>query len=314
MNLDYIRANFRSFKLATLDSWGDPLVKCVEALYRNYIQDSGDDALTSVVKDLPLEVYTVFDLYLGDETRADMHVVVFGGAPVAVAYRSQGDSSYDYDVIDADAYRQLGRELAARMLDQRLAKETATSGGSVRHLKNCGLTFAGLSRSAFVIQAPRDAFYTGSDLWKNHRAFYPQDDGSLVPVTAFVGFAQPKTAGYGRNPGEDDVRVEIEGQEVVVDGCRLVFELLPNQIDAQGLQEHFVHPGGWFVQDAFDHNRSAFVLTSVPKAWLSKTVMVQFDSLEELHRFRDKYPKKVLQEGGPFHFEGLGFEGKLTHF
>ena len=312
MNLNYIRANFRSFKLATLDGWGDPLAKCVEALYRNYIQDSGDDVLAAIVKDLPLEVYTVFDLYLGDDTRAEMHVVVFGGAPVAVAYRSQGDSSYDYDIIDADAYRQLGRELAARMLDQRLAKETATSGDSVRHLKESGLTFVGPSRSAFVIQAPRDAFYTGSDLWKNHRVFYPQDDGSLVPVTKFVGFAQPKTAGYRSNPGDDDVRVEIDGKEVVVDGCRLVFEMLPGQIDAKGLQEHFAHPGGWFLESAFDHNRSAFVLTSVPKSWLSKTVMVQFESLEELRRFRDTYPEEVFQEGGPFRFEGLGFDGVLT--
>lgn len=309
--LNYLRTNFERFSVAELEDGRH--VDCVRALYNRYLPslDWENQAFEDAIMKMPVEIRTVYKMYLGDDDRAEMRIVVFEGNPVGLVYRKPGeDQDYEEEIFDAEGLRKLGRELASCAAEIALSRVEEAPGDTLRHMKDGSLSFVTASCTAFVLESPASALYPECVLLQNHRAFYTRDDGTLVPVTAYLGSPHKNRIDSVRH----QVEVEIEGQETVVDGRRLVFELVPGTIDMQELKEAFTNPGGWYVEVVHNHHvPMAFISTSVPHSWFSGLVTVTFETAEERDRFMKQYPLKTAQAGGPFNFEKLGFKGQVQY-
>jgi hypothetical protein len=308
--LNYLRTNFERFPLAALED--SRHVDCVRALYRRYLPslDWENPALEDAIMKMPIEIRTVYKMYLGEDDRVEMRIVVFEGEPLGLVYRKPDeDQTYDEEIFDASGLRKLGRELATCAAEIALARVEEAPGDTLRHMRDSSLSFVTASCTAFVLQAPADALYPDCVLWKSHRAFYTRDDGTLIPVTTFLGSPHKGRTDEVRH----QVQVEIDGEESVVDGRRLVFELVSGTIDAHELKAAFTEPGGWFVEVAYTHAPTVFISTSVPHSWFSALATVKFESNAERDRFVEQHPVKTVQSGGPFRLEKLGFKGEVQY-
>lgn len=309
-SLNYLRTNFERFPIAELED--SRHVECIKALYSRYLPslDWESQALEDAIMKMPIEIRTVYKMYLGEGDRAEMRIVVLDGNPLGLVYRTPGeDQSYEEEIFDVDGLRKLGRELAACAAEIALARVEEAPGDTLRHMKDSSLSFVTASCTAFVLQAPADALYPDCVLWKSHRAFYTRDDGTLAAVSTFLGSPYKDLAEEVRH----QVRVEVDGQESVVDGRRLVFELVPGTIDVQELKAAFTQPGGWFVEVVYTHAPMVFISTSVPYSWFSALATVKFESDAERDRFIKQYPAKTIQSGAPFQLEKLGFKGEVQY-
>ena len=309
MNLQYIKNNYRTFRQAEFkDWWTGPLRDCLQALFFHILQqDWDDDAILTAAKDLPLKIFTGFDVYLGYRSQAELHAVEYNGVLVGVVYNNE--RGYHASVTSASSYGALAKDLARRLLELKLTEVTAVAEDDDAHLTESVLVYVDASYSAFYIPDPRQAFGSQA-LWKNHRAFYPQDDGQLTLVDRFVAFSR-QVLQIHTDPSANLVLVEIGGVAVEVDGRRLVFEVRPGEIDQPAVKEAFLSDREWMLDLVYEDRPFAHIRTTVERAWHSETITVEFASAEERDRFQQAYPQCEWQLGRPFVFEELGFKGRV---
>lgn len=310
MNLQYIRNNYRTFPQAEFkDWWTGPLRDCLQALFSHVIeQDWDDDTVLQVANDLPLKVFTGYDVYLDYRRQAGLHVVEYHNVLVAVVYSDQR-GAYEASITSASAYQALAKDLAVRLLERSLAGVAAVSDDDQTHLTEAMLQYVDEAHSAFYIPDPRQAL-GGELLWQSHQAFYPRDNGDLALVGRFAGFSH-KGPLLHTDPLFNKVHVEINGAVEEVDGRRLVFEVRPGQIDQAAVKEAFLSDREWMLDLVYDDRPFAHIATTVERAWHSETITVEFASMEECNRFQQAYPQGEWQLGKPFVLEELGFKGRV---
>lgn len=314
MNLQDIASNFLNFKRGPLEGRSSPLDQVLEALFADSICLDYDAEFCTLVDRSRVSVYTLFDLPHHSDEACEMHVLALDDKPIGLAYKFANKSDWRSYIIEAEAYKALARELAAAALELRLQNVTAGSLKSLGSLNNGYLHLLDKEETMFAVRSPK-ACYGFSGLPKTHRCFFVDDAGQPLAVESIGAFSNKKPS-HSVDEDTHEVAITINGEDRLVDGMQLMFEMVPGQGQVTAALESYAKAPSWYVEGVYPRVNRAQVLLRLPNRWSTSTTYAEFETVEELQRFAVKYFNDEKSTDldvtpGAFCPETLGFKGKI---
>jgi hypothetical protein len=317
MNHIDILNNYRSFKRADLDGWCNPLHQVVEALFSEYVQTDYSYDMCSLLDKSRYGVYTLFDFPHASDESCELHVLTVDDKPVGCAFKFADKSSWDSRILNADHFRAIAREMAVKVMDQKLQAVTEETLGSLNDFCNSYIHFLDKNETMFAVQSPK-WMYGFAELVKAHRAFIVNAQGVAQEISNIGSFVNSKPS-YTSDPDTHNVTVTVNGQELIVDGTQVMFELLAGQGNIADAVAAFTEPACWCVDTVLSHMSQVHILQHVPGQWTTQGAYLAFANQAEYEKFvavygtTDSESKASRVHDGVFDPQSLGFSAKLSH-
>lgn len=314
MDLQFIKDNFRKFKRTELDGWGGPLEDILKAMFGEIVALPFDVTYVELFDRSRAVVYTLFDLEHDSDEDCVMRVVAIDDKPLGLAFKFGDRSHWDSRIMDVELFRALASEMAAAVLEKRLAKVVADDMDTMQKLGNFYLFFLGSEESMFAVQSPK--WMCGfQHLLSSHRGYLVDENGAAQPLEAIGKFTNHKH--HSSDADAHDVVVTVAGQERIVRGQQLMFELIPDGGDIENALQAYEKTPGWIVESLDTRRKVANVMIRTLGHWSTTTSTVLFKSEEDLQRFaaahfdHDKQGAEQFVQG-PFDPVAAGFDVEMS--
>jgi hypothetical protein len=315
MNLQDIALQYRQFRQRDLSAkWDAPLEQVLEVLFKDFVEKDYSCDYAGMLPKERVALYTLFDLGFMSDEQCELHVLEVDGKPVGIAHKFADRSDWNCDIIDADLFKVVAREMAIAALDHRLAAVVPGTLERLSDLRNGYIHFLDDAETMFAVRSPK-WMYGFDRLPKEHRAFYVDDQGQVQAVASIGKFANDKLS-HTHEPDVSDVTVVLEnGADVVVDGSQLMFELLAGKGDLASALTAYAEPPVWCVGEAFEPVNKVIIYQHVQFRWTTRTLWVAFESRAEFERFIEAHHRDepALMVPGVFDVAALGFAATVSH-
>jgi hypothetical protein len=232
MNLNEIIANYRSMKssLNGMGSWNFPLESVLHRMFGRYVPEDDDCGYSSFIGIERIDVRTMLKLFHNDSRTTEVHVLVIDEQPLGVVYQVGGGwRSY---ITDVEKYKAVCQEMAAARMDKELRSATPKSFETLTELGAAAISLCGPKESMFTIPKPR-LIENFDELAQERKAYFVDEALVVHPVEGIFFFYANEPRARDFSPADNDVRVLIAGKERVVDGARLMFEVIPGHGDLE---------------------------------------------------------------------------------
>lgn len=230
MDLKEILDNYRSMKssLKGMGSWHFPLEQILHKLFGRYVPEDEDHGYASYIGVERIEVYTMLKLFHEDTRTTEVHVVVIDDRPIAVVYAV--GAGWRSQITDAEKYKTVCHEMAESRLNQELSA-ASTKLERLADLGASAIALLGPRESMFAIPVPK--LIDNFDELADERKAYFVDDSTSPQLVERILFGKVDTGTSGRLTNENAVQVLIAGSVHVVDGSRIMFEVIPGRGDVE---------------------------------------------------------------------------------
>jgi hypothetical protein len=313
MNLQAITEQYRQFQRRDLIAkWDAPLEQVLEVFFSEFVDKDYSCNFEDMLPKERLGLYTLFDLSFMSDEQCELHVLEVEGKPLGIAHKFADKSQWGCDIIDAELFKVVARELAIAALDKKLTAVTASTLDSLGDLRNGYIRFLDDAETMFVVHSP--VWMYGFDrLPERHAAFYVDGQGTSHPVVAIGKFVDSRRSHDAADRHE--VAITLAGDvQLIVDGTQLMFELIKGKADLAAALKAFTAPSIWCVGDVFPQASRVVVYQHEQFRCTARSLFVEFFQPQDFNHFVSKFfaGEVPVEVAGVFDLPSLRLTGVIT--